>query len=494
MLKSLYTKLALALFLLVCLLGISALWLGAYATKMYQQEVSQRLNSDLAHNIVKEETLLQDQVVNRQGLERLFHNMMVINPSIELYLLDPQGKILSYSAPEGKVKREQISLDEIHQLLTGKHRLPLLGDDPRDTQGNKAFSAAEIRVNNQLQGYLYIILGSELYENAAMMIKESYILRYSAIGIVIAAVLALGGGLLAFFILTRRLTRLTDIMARYRHGQALNTSIAQIEIPTTARDEIDELSLTFKHMAQRIEQQLMELKDSDAKRREMVANVSHDLRTPLTSLHGYLETLLLKGESLSAQERKEYLEIATNQSQQLSRLIAELFELAKLDSCETLLNVEPFSLAELLQDAAHKFQLKAKEAGINIVTQYNGELPFAYGDIALIQRVLDNLIENAIRYTPKGGQITLSLKPQPNNITVKVADTGSGIPREELQHIFDRFYRIQKSRGDNAKNAGLGLAIAKRIILLHGSDIVANSAPNQGTIFSFDMPLRPAMG
>jgi signal transduction histidine kinase len=241
-------------------------------------------------------------------------------------------------------------------------------------------------------------------------------------------------------------------------------------------------------MADRIDQQVETLKQTDAKRREMVANVSHDLRTPLTSLHGYLETLLLKDKDLSPQERREYLEIATSQSARLNQLIGELFELAKLDSSETLINIESFSLAELAQDVVQKFKMEAGKRNIKIVAEFGSNLPFAYGDIGLIQRVLDNLIDNALRYTPEGGRISISLQSDSDNIVVKVADTGQGIPKEEITHIFDRFYRLEKPRTTSNQNAGLGLSIVKRIIDLHGSDIKADSVPNQGTTFIFSLP------
>ena len=196
----------------------------------------------------------------------------------------------------------------------------------------------------------------------------------------------------------------------------------------------------------------------------------------------------LQFRGLSEEERKEYLQVAAAQSTRLKQLIEELFELAKLDSSETLLNIEPFSLTELAHDILHKFKLEADKRQITIQTQFVNNLPFAYGDIGLIQRVLDNLMENALRYTPTGGRITLSLSSASDNIVVKVADTGQGIPEEEIQHIFDRFYRLAKNRTASDTNAGLGLSIAQRIIDLHGSSIEAASKLNQGTTFSFALP------
>jgi len=219
----------------------------------------------------------------------------------------------------------------------------------------------------------------------------------------------------------------------------------------------------------------------------MIANISHDLRTPLTSLHGYIETLLLKDQDLDAVQRQQYLAIANKQSSQLIKLVSELFDLAKLDSCETLINVEAFSLAELVHDVVNKFKLRAGEMDIQLVVNSSQSLPFAYGDIALIQRVLDNLIENALQHTPANGQIRVSLTADNKHISVEIADSGCGIPEEKLPHIFERFYRLDKSRNTNGEHAGLGLEIAKRILDLHQNAIWASSKPHQGTTFGFQV-------
>jgi two-component system OmpR family sensor kinase len=255
-----------------------------------------------------------------------------------------------------------------------------------------------------------------------------------------------------------------------------------------ATDEIDRLGSTFREMAGRIEEQMESLRTSDALRRELIANVSHDLRTPLATLRGYIETLLLKERSLTEEERRGYLETAIRHCERLSKLVNELLELAKLDSYEVV-EREPFNLRELVQDVVQKFQLKAKKEQISIVTNIQEGLPFVNADIALIERVLENLIENAIHYTPQGGSIRLVLAPDKGEISVQVSDTGRGIPEQELPHIFDRFYQRDKSRKGDGGHSGLGLAITKRILELHNRPIEVSSRPGSGTTFSFQLPI-----
>jgi signal transduction histidine kinase len=417
--------------------------------------------------------------------------LMIINPSIEVYLLDTQGKILAYSAPQGKVKRQYVNIEPVKQFLATPKRLPYFGDDPRDFGRKKIFSAAPIGSGKSVEGYVYVILAGEAVDSAAAMIKDSYILRYSFAGLVASLVVAMLFGLIMFSFTTRRITRLSNAMTAFLSSSD-DAQPSRYPATDIIRDEVDQLGANFNSMADRIQQQMEELKQNDAKRRELIANVSHDLRTPLTSLHGYIETLLMKENDLTNAERRDYLKTAANHSEQLNRLIGELFELAKLDSVETLLNIEPFSLAELAQDVAHSFNLSAEKHNITIKTKFGSNVPFAYGDIALIQRVLENLIENAMRYTPQGGEIAISLSAKNENIVVGISDTGCGIKKEDVPHIFDRFYRVTKSRENGDFHSGLGLAIVKRILSLHGSDISADSELNKGTTFTFQLTASAA--
>jgi two-component system OmpR family sensor kinase len=487
--RSLYSKLAAVLTGLFCLVGISFVAVTLYSTEMYQQEVNQKLNSELAQHIANEKLLMQNRRINEKALEEVFHMLMVINPSIEIYLLDPQGTILAFSAPPGKVKRHRVDVQPIKAWLEGNVNLPVLGDDPRDLHGKKAFTVARIPKQGRLEAYLYVILGGEAYEGIVQKLKGSFILKLSTWVIVGSILFALIAGLFLFAMLTGRLRRLAGVMEAFKRGERLNQSDLPVQRGRFARDEIDLLSSTFKQMAERIEAQIEQLRKSDVMRRELVANVSHDLRTPLATLQGYIETLLLKEDSLTEKERRNYLEIAIKHCTRLNELVSELFELAKLDSDEISPHREAFNLSELVQDVIQKFQLRAEEKHITIITDIEKELPFVDADIALIERALENLIGNALHNTPKGGSISLVLRPEKEDISVQVIDTGQGIPEEELPHIFNRFYQSGRSRKGEPRHSGLGLAITKKILELHNRSIEVTSVLNVGTTFTFQVPV-----
>ena len=494
MFNTLYGKLAAVLFGLFCLIGAVAISLTLYVTQLYFQEVNQKLNRTLAERMVSEKILIQEGRVNDEALKEIFHELMVINPSIELYLLDPQGTILTFSAPSEKVKRRHISLDPIEQFVSGAVDFPILGDDPRHFTRKKVFSAFPIEtLGGSIEGYLYIILGGEEFDSVMQVLKESYILRLSVWTVGTILVLTLLAGLLCLKLLTRKLKTLALAMDNFRRGELSaqpdisSQSDARAAVPRRG-DEIDALGTTFTQMAELIRRQVQQVKHTDQLRRELVAEVSHDLRTPVTSLQGYLETLLLKEGALSPKEQREYLEVAAAQSKHLGKLIAELFELAKLNSPETMPHLEAFSLGELVQDVVQKFRLAVEQKHVTLQAKLGAELPFISADIGLMERVLENLIENAVRHTPQGGRVTVALSLMNDAIMTQVADTGCGIASEELPHVFDRYYQVGKTYNKTDSGGGLGLAITKRILELHGSSIEVQSVVNGGTTFIFQLP------
>jgi signal transduction histidine kinase len=481
---TLYSKLSLTLFALLVVIGLFLVNIIRSSNVMYQQEVAQQLNAELAQHIVAEQPLISDNQVNRAALEHVFHMLMVINPSIEIYLLDEAGTIIGYDAPDDRIKRTRVDMAPVRQFLAGEARFPLAGDDPRSPDRQKVFSAARIPDTGPLQGYLYVILGGEHYEGIVDHLRDSYIFRTNSWVLLVALLVALLTGLFVFALLTRRLRRLNSDIRAYTNK--VNPAPAGQDGIRPSGDEIDRLDYQFRRMAERIDQQLNELERTDGQRRELVANISHDIRTPLTNLQGYLETLGLKDANLSAADRKRYLDTALQHCQRLTQLVNELFELAKLDSCERIVYTEPFSLSELTQDVVQKFQLKASEQKIDLIAECGDTTPMVYGDIGMLQRVLENLIDNGLRHTPPGGRVTVGLSAKGEQVIVKVADTGCGIPTDKVEHIFDRFYRGD-STADAQQHAGLGLAITRRILELHGSRIEVRSHDGEGTTFTFQM-------
>ena len=243
-------------------------------------------------------------------------------------------------------------------------------------------------------------------------------------------------------------------------------------------------------MARRIAEQWRELTAQDQQRRELVANISHDLRTPLTSLHGYLETLRIKADRLSEEDRRRYLDVALGQSQKVGRLAQELFELARLEYGVVKPAKEQFSLSDLVQDVFQKFELSAEARQQRLVPDIGPDLPVVSADFGMIERVMTNLLDNAIRHTPVGGEIHVKLRRHGDDVVVQVSDTGPGIP-EMLQKSL--FVRPSFKTGVRDTAGGLGLVIVRRILQLHGSDIRLLRQADSGAVFQFQLSAVPGI-
>jgi signal transduction histidine kinase len=487
MLNTLFARLSLALLAIVTVTGGALFVLELFSTRNYHEEITQRLNASIAMYVTGESQLIEDGAVNAAALETLAQRAMIINPTVEVYLLDTEGQIVGHGVPDDAIRTRQVEMRPVQQLISGNARMPLRGTDPLSDR-EKVFSAHPVMQGDQVQGYLYAILGGRKYDELASSIRGSYIQTFSLGAVLAILAAAFLVGLLVFGLLTRRLARLTAEVKRFTESGFDATLAAPLgEAPARPGDEIGELRTAFGRMSAKILQQFEDLKETDRLRRELISNVSHDLRTPLSSMHGYVETLLIKNDSLNAEERRHYLEITRKHSQRLGRLISDLFELSKLEAASIEPQFERFSLAELLQDVTQEFALEAEHKNITLRVEGDPERSIVRADIGLVQRVLENLLRNAIKYTPGGGSITVRVDPRPDSVAVSVADTGCGIAEKDLERVFDRFYRSEQDEGPT-DSAGLGLAIVQKILELHGSRISVSSELNAGTTFEFDLP------
>ena len=481
--SSLYWKIAAVFLFALIIISVAYLYIAAFTAEMYYQEASQRLNEEVAQHIAQENQFFVNGKANEEALKKIFHDIMIINPSIEVYLLNTDGKILAYFAPNKEIKLEYVPLEPIKEFLKVGASSFVMGADPKNKNVEKTFSAAKVYEGSIHRGYIYVILGGEEFENAAHFVLGSYILRLGVRSMTITLIAAALFSLLALGLITKNMGRIVNVVRRFKEGD-LN---ARIKLKT--KGELREFSDSFNEMADTIVKNIEEIKTMDNLRRELVANVSHDLRTPLATIQGYIETILIKADSLSDDERKKYMHTIFTSTERLKNLVAELFELSKLEARETKPKPEPFSLAELVQDIQQKNTLIAKEKNINLSVDFPYDLPLVYADIGMMEKVIQNLLDNAIKFTSENGKVQIKLSPHKKEIAVEIQDTGQGISKEELPLIFDRYQRNQRSAQKVNEGLGLGLAIVKRIMEVHNLEIEVKSAENKGTVFSFKIPV-----
>lgn len=480
--NSLYWKISGIFLVFTILLTAIFIYISVEFSANYNHEAQQKINGEIAEGAIKEVSpIFVDGKVKEQAIHVLMHSMMAVHPSIEVYLLDPAGKILTFVVPGKDVKTESVSLTPIKRFLNRENDKTIKGDDPRDPDNPKIFSAAEIIEEGELKGYMYIILASSQYTSTMAALENSFILKLGVRSLLIALLLTSILGLLSIWIITRNLNKIIFAVRSFKDGNH------SVRIETSTGGELANVAETFNSMAATIEQNIIQLKSVEELRKELIANISHDLRSPIASIQGFTETILLKEKDLSEAERRKYLEIILQNSENLSKLVNDLFELSKLESNPQMLQPEPVQVAELVQDVADKFQIIAKEKNISINTIYSKSLPLVFADIQMTDRVFQNILDNAIKYCNPNDVITIELELLKEAVLVKITDTGKGISEEELPYIFTRYYKGNKTKGANS--TGLGLAIVKKILDLHKSTIEVYSKINQGTRFEFKLPL-----
>ena len=275
------------------------------------------------------------------------------------------------------------------------------------------------------------------------------------------------------FFLSRRILAPVESLAGA--ARALAGGDFSRRVPVSSRDEVGELARTFNSMAE-------ELARTEEIRRSLVADVAHELRTPLSNIGGYLEAMRdgLKADPATLDSMREEVVL-------LTRLIEDLQELALAESGQMALHLEGCDISDLARRSVTALQPQADARGVSLRVDAP-DVAEVEGDPERLGQVLRNLLANAINYTPSGGRVGVAVATGYDGVHLSVEDTGVGIPKDELPHVFDRFYRVDKSRSRTTGGVGLGLTIARRLVEAHGGTITARSQPGQGTTFSVVLP------
>ncbi|MEM6360257.1 MAG: HAMP domain-containing sensor histidine kinase [Bacteroidota bacterium] len=480
--NGLFWKIVITLTGLLVVVGFAYVFITVNLSEKYAQERNQRLNASIAEHIISEVKPYVEGELDTTATDEIMHHMMAINPSVEVYILDEAGNILNYVAPYKKVKLKKVKLRPVREFISTKGQEYVVGDDPRNPGKQKVFSAAPIIDRDKTIAYIYVVLASEEYESASEYVLNSYFLKLGGRAMLITLISSLIIGSLAIWLIMKNLNRIIATVKSFQNGEMS----ARIEV--SEGGGINDLAIAFNEMADTIVGNIENLKSMENLRRELVGNVSHDLRTPLAVIHGYIETLMIKRTSLSEEDREKYLKIILESTEKLKKLVEELFELSKLEAKQVTPKKEPFFIQELINDLIQKFEILASEKNIKLKTSTLPNKALVNADVSLIERVLQNLIDNALKFTPHYGEISIDIDNTDQFVEIKVSDNGPGIPKEQIPFIFDRYHIGDKRISLDNNNTGLGLAIVKKILEIHNVTIKLSSKLNNGTTFSFQLP------
>lgn len=479
-----YFKIAVIFSVILILFGITVALITTKTSSDVVKEAIQTTNKDLASLLAREFQPMLLKEFDPQRIEQKLTELSGKNPQFDFYLLNSEGKIKSLIPASRELvvlSNSVVDTQPLDEFIDGDP-LPILSDDPLNPGTKKTFSATHISIMGSEGCYLYVVLESDQFSRATQMVSDSYIIRGALLIIGIILLISLAAGLFLFSSVSRRLEKMKDIVKKFERGQLSE------RVTPEGNDELTELASGFNRMADTMVENMKEIEKSDNMRRELIANVSHDLRSPLASIQGYLETIDIKRENLSQEDLHNHLKTVLSNTKKLSGLINDLFELTKLDTEHVNLNIEPISMAELVQDLVQQFRPLASKKNINLKAVFpDNPNSLIKADVSMLNRALTNLIDNAIKHTSTGGEVVVSSIMDGKDVVLKISDTGIGIPETDIPYIFDRFYQTDKSRS-GMNGAGLGLAIASKIFRLHGGEVMVSSITNEGTIFTVHLP------
>lgn len=309
----------------------------------------------------------------------------------------------------------------------------------------------------------------------------------------IVALVLLGAGtavaaLVIFRPARRRLSELQDA------ARAIGTGEVGVRAPEGGGDEVALLARSFNEMAGRLEERTTALEQSDRTRRQLLADVSHELSTPLAAIRGYVETLSMTDVSLTDETRQRYLGIVQDEAIRLEHIIGDLLDLARLEGGGGTWRQEMVSVDQLLERVRHRHERVVADKGVTLLIDRDPAVQAVVGDANRLEQALQNLVANAIRHTRAGGNVVVRARPNAAGTVLLVEDDGPGIAPEHLPHVFDRFYKVDGSRSSTgaSSGSGLGLSIVRAIVTRHGGTITAENAPHGGAIFRVVLPLAPA--
>jgi len=463
--KGIFSRIGVFVFLIITILGVLFVVVTYRATSDYYQASTQLLNKDVAANIARLSAPFSKDGIDHKKADSVFNSTMIISPNTEVYFLDTMGNVKYYYAPDSLIKQRKVPVAQIEAYLSDHIHL-IKNTDPRDPDNPKIFSAAPVTFQDQKIGYIYVILAGMEYRSVADFVFKSQVGGWATKVFFIIILATVVFSLLYTSRLQKRFNHVINVLDKFKDGD-LN-----VRFNIGARDEFFPIADAFNKMVAMLDSNFTRLKLLEDERKTFLANISHDLRTPLAVARGYTETLLIEN-TVSSEEQEGYLEMILNKIMQVEKLVLQLFELSKMESVNFTPQKEPFVFSEILQETIKGAEFQARKKNITMTCENCEDNTMIDADISMMERVVQNLLENAVKYTPENGSINVALFREPGKLIILLENSGAPISGELLDWI-------NSSNGEDAinrpKQAGLGLALVKRILHLHQFGFTASLA------------------
>jgi signal transduction histidine kinase len=476
----LFSRILLMVFTLITVLSLTFMFIAYLSVVHFYQASTQLLNKDVAAHIAKFTSPFDKEGLNKQKADSVFYNAMVISPSVEVYFLDTAGRVIYFHGAPGDVRKSVISLESIREYLKHNGQIYIKGPDPRDPSDPKIFSASTVQGNSGIIGYIYVILGSTEYRSVTNLIFKS-----QAAGLLLEISLFI---LLATVVLTllyvnrleRNFRKLILVLRKFESGD-LNARFQEDD-----KNDLTPVTHAFNKMAGMLIDNIERLKRAEVERKDFTTNISHDLRTPLAIARGYAETLLLSLENdQSGHSRNaDYSKLIISNIQTVEHMVQQLLDLSKMESAGMNLQKQPFVFSEIVQEFIHSSSLTAQGKKIEIQCVDCENAAWIHADIHMMERVVQNLLTNALKFTPEHGKIRIHLKNRQNELFFEISNQGDPMSDALLGWLNDNKPDASNTR---PHSHGLGLVIVKTILQLHHFPMEAEFIEGTGNRITFRM-------
>lgn len=499
-------KIALTIFFTGALTALGVIATVLYAFERFEHESAfRRADVFLGRVVAMYDNIYDMHARQPEEFNQFLRNLVLFEPDTQLYLLDATGTVLSSTGNTLLPPGFKVAMAPVLEAIKGADMPFVMGDDPERMDANAVIAARSlrrslIRNDEPVAGYLYLVCHHPVLSQGRLRVFGSTFAKPGLLAIVGVVVLATCLAAWIIAAVTRPLRQLTHAVSTLSQSGLEGGSASEVQglLPNPTPDEFGKLTAAFEMMLLTVRRQWASLRRLDHFRREGVSNLSHDLRSPLTATVACLETLegRWSGQSVRDADR-ELVVMALRNTRNAARLVQSLGDLAQLDEPEFKLRTEVLDASELLDDIVLRFGPRAAAQGVDLRVDHaaaSESPPFVALDIELFERAIANLVDNALKFCPRGACIVLSARSLGNRVVITVSDDGPGIASADQPHLFDRFYQSRTSvapaTGEGGK--GLGLAIVKRIAELHGAEVHVTSTPGQGTSVGLYLPAARA--